>query len=158
MIDSLKNMLSDSDFGLEELLPDLSGLEALLTTVLRWAVVLGPLCLLGMGLWLFLAAPKEANHKAGYRTFWGMSSVESWQFTQRLAGGVWSVLGLVLTIVMAIQSAGYSSRTGEELFTAAVVALLWQIGLVFGSCIVINLTVFVCFDRKGIFRFGKPKK
>lgn len=157
MIDSLKNLLSESDFGLDSLLPDLSGLEGLLTTILRWAVIIGPLCLLGMGLWLFLAAPKEANHSAGYRFYWGMSSVEAWQFTQRLAGIVWSALGLVLTVVMVILSAGYSQRSGEDLFAAAIVAILWQLGLLLFSCLGINVTVLVCFDRKGNFRFSKNK-
>ena len=155
-MDFIKSLLSD--FDISSLLPKLDSLLSKVELLARIVVMAGPVILLVLGLWYLLLPPKEANYAVGYRFFWGMSSVESWQFTQRLAGGVWSVLGLVLTIVMAIQSAGYSSRTGEELFTAAVVALLWQIGLVFGSCIVINLTVFVCYDRKGIFRFGKPKK
>lgn len=158
MIESLKEILSQSDFGLESLLPDLSGLEGLLSTVVRWAVIFGPVCLLGMGLWLFLAAPKEANHKAGYRFWYGMASLESWQFTQRLAGILWSLLGLVLTVVMVILAAGFSKQGLEELFLDAVKALLWQIGSLVVTCLIIDLTVIVCYDFKGIYRFRKPKE
>ncbi len=88
-------------------LPDLEHMFDKVEILLRVVVMAGPLLLLGFGLLYLLASPKEANHTLGYRFYWGMSSVEVWQFTQRLAGMVWTVLGLVLSIAMAVVGESY---------------------------------------------------
>ena len=92
MIDTLKSLLTDFDPA--AIFPDLSKLFGVMELILRICVLAGPLCLLGFGLWYLLAPAKEANHHVGYRFYWGMSSVEVWQFTQRLAGLVWTVWAL----------------------------------------------------------------
>ena len=78
------------------LLPDLNQALTDLVPVIRYAVLLAPAVLLVMGLVYLFLAPKEANHTLGFRCWWGMSSVEVWQFTQKLAGITWTALGLVL--------------------------------------------------------------
>lgn len=127
-------------------------LEALLTDLHTWltvAVVLGPVLLLTIGLLYFFLPPKEANHRFGYRTYFGMGSVRAWKFTQRVAGMVWGVLGLGLTIAMVIV---YLVNRGEPIDAYAwsiLIALLVQVGLVVLGWLGIEATVFVCFDRKG---------
>ena len=101
-MEALKALMEDFDPA--AIMPDLSTFLGKLEVGMRVAVMAAPLVLLGLGLLYFLSAPKEANYKLGYRFFWGMSSVEAWQFTQRLAGIVWCVLGLTLCIVMAVLS------------------------------------------------------
>ena len=153
-MEALKSLLEDFDPA--AFLPDLSGFLGKLELIVRIAVMAAPLVLLGMGLLYFLAPPKEANYKLGYRCFWGMGSEIAWQFCQKLAGIVWSSLGLILTIVMAVLSLRLRGMAGDEMAMFAAKCLLWQLGLVVVSILGINITMAVLFDAKGIRRtFGK---
>ncbi len=137
---------------LEKFIPSLDTLMRFLSGCLRVLVMVGPLAMLGMGLYYFLAAPKEANHSAGYRFRYGMAKVRPWQFMQRLAGIVFSSLGLVLTVVMAIFVIWLGKFDPLEMVMKAVPLLLWQIGLLAAAMIGINVTVVVRFDSEGNLR------
>ena len=150
MLDSLKELLNGFDPA--ALLPDLEKLFGAMEPVARLAVMAGPVCLLALGLLYLFAAPKEANHYLGFRCWWGMSSVEVWQYTQRLAGLVWGGLGAALTAVMYFVSGGFAEMTHDELLRAAVTALIWELALVIVSVIAINAVIIVLFDRKGYRR------
>ena len=88
--DELKALFDELD--LTKLLPDADQVLGAVQTVLRLAVMVGPLVLLGFGLLYLFAPPKEANHSLGYRFWWGMASLDAWIFTQKVAGIGWSVL------------------------------------------------------------------
>ena len=150
MVDFLKSLLSDFDPML--LLPDLAAMFEKLDVVLRVVVLAGPLCLLGLGLLYLLAPPAEANHVFGYRHFWGMSSVEAWQFTQKTAGLVWTGLGLVMTVIMAFICNGYRDMVWETMLASALTSVLIELALVVGSTFLINSLVIFQFDRKGLRR------
>lgn len=137
------------ELNLDALIPELDSLLGWVGFLVRILVMAGPLCLLGLGLYEFLAAPPEANHSAGYRFHYGMAKVESWQFMQKLAGTVLGLLGLVLTIVMACCCAAMGSLPLPELAMRAVALLLWQIGLLVVAVVGINVTVIVVFDSEG---------
>lgn len=149
-MDALKALMKDFDPA--ALMPDLDSFLSKLEGCIRLAVMLAPLVLLGLGLLYLLAAPKEANYKLGYRCFWGMSSVESWRFTQWLAGGVWTVLGLVLAIVMHSLSGKFQGMDLSASTQLAVKYLLWELGCVVVSMFIINVTVLIFFDFKGNYR------
>ena len=77
--------------GLDELdpsgmLPQMDSIFSRILLVCRICVMLGPVLLLILGLCYLFLAPKEANYYFGYRCFYGMGSVNAWQFTQRMAG------------------------------------------------------------------------
>ena len=147
MMDFFKSLLSD--FDPMALVPNLTLAFENLDVALRVVVLLGPLCLLGLGLLYLLAPPAEANHIFGYRHFWGMSSVEAWQFTQKTAGLVWTVLGLVLTIVMAVICNHYRDMSWGAMMASALTSVLVELGLVVGSTFFINSLVISQFDLKG---------
>ncbi len=130
-------------------LPDLPEFMAGISQFLRILVMVGPLAVLGLGLYYYLAAPKEANHSVGYRFRYGMAKARSWQFMQRLAGIVFAVLGLVLTIVMAIQCAALQSLAPMQMAIGAGKLILWQIASVIVAIFGINVTVMVIFDSEG---------
>lgn len=144
-------------FDPASLLPDLTSVVGLVTTVARYAVLAGPIVLLALGLAYLFLSPKEANYKFGYRCYFGMGSVESWRFTQRFAGIVWSVLGLALTVTMALLTGKFTGMDVIPMMDSAVTYLLWEIGLALLSCLVINFTVMLTFDRKGYPRRRKKK-
>ncbi len=146
-MDFIKILLED--FDPVALLPDLTALLGNLDVALRVVVLAGPLCLLGLGLLYLLAPPAEANHIFGYRHFWGMSSVEAWQFTQKTAGLVWTSLGLILTVVMAFLCNGYRDMAWDAMMSSALICVIVELALVVVSTFVINSLVVLQFDRKG---------
>ncbi len=149
-MDALMGLLSGFDF--ESFVPKMDTVLGWIELVCRLAVMAGPLLLLGFGLLYLLAPPKEANHSSGYRFWWGMASLESWQFTQRLAGLVFTGLGLVLTVIMALICNSFRSMEANDLVWAAVKSLLWELGLTGAACLAVNITVMVLFDSKGFRR------
>lgn len=150
MVDFLKSLLGD--FDPTALLPDLWAIFDKLDVALRVAVLVGPLCLLGLGLLYLLAPPGEANHIFGYRHFWGMSSVEAWRFTQHTAGLVWTGLGLGMTVVMAFLCNGYRDMAWEAMLMSALTSVAVELLVVFLSTLLINTLVIFRFDRKGTRR------
>lgn len=145
------------EFNPLSMLPDLNRLAENLELVMRIAVLIGPLCLLGLGLWYLLAPTKEANHSVGFRCWWGMSSVEAWQFTQRLAGLIWTGLGGVLSIVMAVICSGFRDMSPDDMAFSAIRCLGWELVLVIVSMLVINGILVWQFDPKGYRRSGLKK-
>ena len=146
-IENIKELMDGVDIA--ALLPDLQAVLDHAAEIARFLILLGPLVLLFLGLHYYLLAPKEANFTTGYRFFWGMGSVQAWQFTQRLAGTVWGVLGIVLLIAMGLRSLRFSRLDLESLLWEAVRCIGFQMILVLVSCGIINLIVFSRFDRKG---------
>ena len=149
-IDDFKSLMDD--FELASLLPELDAILGKLALLARIAVLIGPVMLLVMGLLYFFASPKEANYHFGYRCYYGMGSVEAWQFTQSLAGIVWGALGLILGIVMLLVSGGFAQRETMDLLWHAVYCLAWEAGAVAVGCIGVNTVVALRYDRKGYLR------
>ena len=139
------------------LLPDLSSVVGVVTTAARYAVLAGPLVLLALGLAYLFLSPKEANYKFGYRCYFGMGSVDAWRFTQRLAGIVWAVLGLILTVAMLLVTGKFAGGDVMQVVDTAVTCLIWEIVLAAVSALAIHLIVALSFDAKGYPRRQKRK-
>ncbi len=146
------------DFDISKLLPDLGTMLGKIDLVLRILVLLAPLVILALGLLYFLTPPKEANHSFGYRFYWGMSSVKSWRFTQKLAGAVWSVMGFVMLLVMALLCSRFKGMEAMAMVNLAVKYLFWELILIAVSCIAIDVVVIIFFDSKGNRRSEKAAK
>ena len=96
----MKDILSLlQDFDVANFLPEPDKFLKNLEGFMRLLVLAGPLVLLVLGAWYYFAPPKEANHSVGFRTYWGMGSVEAWRFAQKLAGLGYGVLGAVLLLM-----------------------------------------------------------
>ena len=104
-IDDLKQVLEGSDLG--AVLPDLNAIMDKMAPIMRLALMAGPIILLALGLLYLFASPKEANYKFGYRCYFGMGSVYAWRYSQRLAGILFTGVGLILTLVMFGITAGF---------------------------------------------------
>lgn len=146
-IENIKQLMDD--FDLSSLLPNLENLEGLSMTLTRLAVLIGPLVILGLGLHYFLAAPKEANYTTGYRCYFGMGSLEAWRFTQRLAGIVWGILGLLMSIIMAILAGSLEKMELMDAMFRAGKYIFWEVVIVLISALGINITVAARFDSQG---------
>ena len=138
--------------GLDDISKVVPPLENVLGDMSLWIsifLLIGPLMLLGLGIWYLLAPPKEANHSVGFRTYFGMGSVEAWQFTQRLAGLVWGVLGVLLTVIMGIICLTLQNKDGFQLAQTAVNCLIWEAVLTAVGYLAICITAAIFYDKKG---------
>ncbi len=155
-MDALKGQLED--FDLQNFLPKLDSVWGTVELLLRLFVLAGPVILLGLGLWYLLLPPKEANHRAGFRTLWGMGSVEAWRFTQKAAGIAFGALGLILTVVMLLITLGFGKLEPEAMIQSAACCILWEIGLVLLATVVLHILAIILFDWKGVRRSKKKKQ
>ena len=155
-IASIKELMDGFDPA--ALLPELETVFGTVTTACRWAILIGPIVLLVLGLAYLFLSPKEANYYFGYRCYFGMGSVQAWRFTQRLAGIVLGGLGLILTIVMLVLSGGFAGLSAMDMAWRALRCMLWEAGLLIAAMLAINITAAVMFDRKGEFRKKPVRK
>ena len=152
-IDSIKEIMDAFDPA--ALLPELGDIFNIVTTVCQVAVMIAPIILLVLGLAYLFFAPREANYYFGYRCYYGMGSIEAWQFTQSLAGIVWGALGLILGIVMLLISAKFPQLETMDLLWKAVRCVLWEAGITALACVGLNIMVAVRYDSKGNLRRKK---
>lgn len=141
-----------SELNLGALLPDIGTVVGLIKLALLLAVMAGPLLLLIFGRMYLKNPPKEANYGLGYRFWWGMASLESWTYTQKLAGKVWSLLGCVLTAVMAVVCIILLFMEPMAMALGAALCLLGELVAVAAACIAINVKVMKKFDKDGYLR------
>ena len=154
--DAVKGIMDNFDPA--SLLPDLSSVFGWMELVCRVLVLVGPIIMAVLGLCYLFLAPKEANYYFGYRTYFGMGSVQAWRFTQRLAGIVFAALGLVSGIAVLLISGSFAGMDTMALLWKAVYCVLAEAGLVIVSCLTINTVVALRYDGKGYERKNKRKK
>ena len=149
-IESIKELMDAFDPA--ALLPELGDIFSTITTICQIAVMVGPILLLVLGLAYLFFSPKEANYYFGYRCYFGMGSVEAWRFTQRLAGIVLGLSGLILSGIMLLLSAGFPDMTPVEMVWRAFWCLIWQAVIALLANGGIWLAAFARFDARGNFR------
>ncbi len=134
----------------EALMGGLSGWMALL-------VLIGPLLMLGFGIYYLFFAPKEANHAMGYRFFYAMSRVEVWQHAQRLAGVAYTALGGLLFLIMGLICLSFGFLTPPDLVWRAVKCLIWEVVLALLATLVVDILIVILYDFKGAPRKSAGK-
>lgn len=127
-------------------------LDLLLSDMRFWmsvAVLIGPILFAAMGAFYYFAAPKEANHRLGYRTYFGMGSVAAWRFTQKIAGMVWGGVGAVLTLVAVIVCIVLGGKEPAEAMSAALTMLIIEAVCALLAFLTVEITVFIRYDMNG---------
>ena len=155
-IESIKAIMDGFDPA--SLLPNLSEVFESLAPVCRFAVMVGPIVLLLLGLAYLFLSPREANYYFGYRCYYGMGSVHAWRFTQRLAGLLFSAAGALMSIVMFTLSAGFGGMEVTDMVWKAADCLVWEAGITIGLALFVNLLAMLRFDRRGELRKKKKAK
>ena len=155
-IDSIKSLMDGFDPA--ALLPDLGELFGSLSALCRFAVMIGPVVMLVLGLAYLFLSPREANYYFGYRCYFGMGSVQAWRFTQRIAGMLFGGVGLILTIVMYVMSGSFSEMEITDMVWKAAGYLAWQAVIALVLTFLVNFLAFFFFDAKGGPRRKKKEK
>ena len=147
LIENLKVMVNE--FDLANFIPAVDSILGWIEMLVRIFVLAAPICILVFGLCFLFLPPKEANHRAGYRTYFGMGSVEAWRFSQRIAGLIFGALGALLLIIMLIVVFCFIGKDLLQIARTAVICLLWQVGLTLIARISICVMAGVYFDKNG---------
>ena len=151
--EDLTSLLEGAD--LSKLLPDLNNIVDRMGPIMKVALLAGPVIFLVLGLLYLFATPKEANYKFGYRCYFGMGSVHAWRYTQRLAGIVFTGIGLILTLVMLFITGGFGKMDVMDMLWKALKCGIWEAIIIGVSCVLVNLVVMFYFDAKGNIRRRK---
>ena len=141
------NKIFELDLG--KLVPDMGLVLEKSRMLVTVSVLVGPILLLVLGLIYFFIPPKEANHRFGFRTYFGMGSVEAWQFTQKIGGLAFGGLGLILLIVMLFVIGSFNGKDHFEMVNTAMVAMIWQAVLALLARLATAVLAAVFFDRDG---------
>lgn len=155
LIESLIALVNEFDFA--KIMPELDSVMGWIDLFVRLCVLAAPVAVLFFGLWWLLLPPKEANHHVGYRCFFGMGSVDAWRFTQKIAGVLFTVLGVGLLAISLLVSNRFPDLEPMVMLDKAVVCILWQIGITLVLSLMINLIVALRYDRNGDLRAERSR-
>ena len=142
---------------LTKLIPEMDTLLGKVQTITSLALIIGPVIMLVLGLWYFFLPPKEANHRAGFRTWFGMGSVEAWKFSQKIAGLAYGGLGAILLLVMFIIVLTFFGKDLFQIANSAIICLLWEAGLTLIARITVSIMCYIYFDKDGNRKKALPK-
>ena len=134
---------------LDAIIPELGKMLSDMRFLMGFAMFIGPILLLALGAYYYYFAPPEANHKAGYRTYYGMGSVAAWKFTQGFAGKIWGLLGAGLAAVALIGCIIMAAQEPENAVVCGLVILILEAVAVIAGFVLIETTVKRRFDADG---------
>ena len=155
-VEDLNEILEGSDLGAA--LPDLNSIVDGLAPIMKIALLAGPIILLVLGLLYLFVVPKEANYSFGYRCYFGMGSVNAWRYTQRLAGILFTGVGLILTLVMFGITSGFQEMDVMDMLWKTVRCGIWEAIIIALVNITIHLATAFYFDGKGRLRRRKKRE
>lgn len=146
-MEAITEFLEDFDFA--KLLPEIGKFLSDLRFWTGVLMVLGPLVLLGFGLWYYFRPVQEPDERRGYRLKCAMASVKAWRYTQRLAAIVWIIAGGAMTLISIVICLILLGADELALMTTAVIWLIIEVILTLASHFVIRHMVGKNFDKDG---------
>ena len=139
-------------FDIEKLGSQLPSVDTLMQGLKGWVtllVLIGPVLMVGLGIYYLFFSPKEANHSVGYRFFYAMSQVQVWQYAQRLAGVAYAGLGVILLVIMGLISLSFGLLATPDMVWLAAKCLMWEVILAIIATLAVDIIIIAFFDSKG---------
>ncbi len=137
------------DLDLAKFVPEMPAFLGGLRALLVLAILIGPILLVTLGAMYLLRPAPEANFKYGFRTYFGMGSIEAWRFSQKIAGLAFGGLGAVLLLIMFIVVLTFFKKDLFQIANTAIVCLIWQAVLALIARITVSILCCIYFDRNG---------
>ena len=144
-----------NNLSIEKYIPKLDSVMDITQKAIELAVRVGPICILVLGLIYLLIPPKEANRYFGFRTYFGMGSIPAWRFTQRVAGGIMTVMGLILLLIAKGAVKKFAGMDLMQMSEKSLQLIKTQIICALVLYVFMFLLTAVLFNRKGQYRFYK---
>ena len=140
------------NFDIAQILPEVNFTVGLIVILSRIVTFFIPLLVLGLGLTYFLKPPAEANHTFGYRTYFGMGSVEAWQFSQRIGGLVYIIIGGVMTLGALVAFILLLKGSIPTVLTGCAICVVAELIVIALTTLTLNIIISVRYDRDGYRR------
>ena len=156
-MEKIMDLLNNLD-DLGKFVPKLDSVMDLVLKLTKLAVRVGPVCILVLGLIYLLIPPKEANYKAGYRTFFGMGSIAAWRFTQFVSGIIMTVMGLILNIIATRAVAEFPGMVSDLMIDKAIDLIKVQVICVITLYVFMFVLTMLMFTVKGDLRIRALRK
>lgn len=137
------------DFDMETMLPAIGTFVGRLKFIMWALMMVSPVLLLILGANYYFKPPKEANFSWGFRTYFGMGSVEVWRFTQKIAGRLWMLLGGAMTAICLVLGLLMLALNAYAAATLAIWCVSIQLVLVIAVWVAINWIVLKYYDKDG---------
>lgn len=144
-----------NNLSIEKYIPKLDSVMDITQKAIELAVRVGPICILVLGLIYLLIPPKEANRYFGFRTYFGIGSIPAWRFTQRVAGGIMTVMGLILLLIAKGAVKKFAGMDLMQMSERSLQLIKTQIICALVLYVFMFLLTAVLFNRKGQYRFYK---
>ncbi len=141
-------------FDIANILPEVNSTVGFIVLLARIVTFFIPLLILGLGLSYFLKPTPEANHTFGFRTYFGMGSVEAWRYSQRIGGFVYIILGGVMTLGALIAFIILLGDSIPTVLTGCAACVVVEMIFVALTTLTLNIVISVRYDRDG-YRRGK---
>lgn len=146
-IENIKQLMDGLDIA--ALLPDIMKIINGAAWLAQILLFVAPLILLGLGMYYFLLPPKEANFITGYRCYFGMGSEIAWRFTQRLAGVIFVLAGITMTLGVVLLRPRLAAMDVSQLLWTCIFCLLFEGAIILVLRLLIHFIVLLRYDRKG---------
>ena len=112
-------------------------------------VMLIPLLMLVFGLLFRRTAPREINYLFGYRTTRSMKNRQTWEFSHRLFGNLWSVFGACTLIASVIPLFFVLSSPKDVIGSTAIVTIFIQLAIMILPIPIVETALRREFDKEG---------
>jgi len=145
-MDAIMSLLQDFDFA--ALVPDLNTFLGRMELLARLAVLLGPLFLLGYGLWK-LFVTQDSGKTVILPFVCNTKNNEAGDFARRLTGLLWGGLGAALLLVMAIVSIFFKGEQGLKMAQAVLICVIIELVLFLASWVVLHVLVRKQYEKDG---------
>ena len=137
------------DFDVTNFLPEPDRYVSSLACWTRFFVLLPPVIVLLLGLLYYFKPTPEANRKAGFRCIYSMGSVEAWQYSQRVAGLFYMIVGGGLSVIMLIVSLFFNGEKAIGMLTTALVCVVIEVLVVVALHAFLITFIGRSFDKDG---------
>lgn len=137
------------DFDVTNFLPEPERYVSSLEGWTRFFVLVPPVIVLLLGLLYYFKPTPEANRKAGFRSIYSMGSVEAWQYSQRMAGLFYMIVGGALTVIMLIISLFFQGEKAIGMLTTALICVVIEVLIVLALHIFLNVLISRSYDKDG---------
>lgn len=137
------------DMDLSALVPEMPVFLGSIRTILILALLVGPVVLLVLGAMYLIKPAPEANFKYGFRTYFGMGSVEAWKYSQKIAGIAYGVSGVLLLIAMFVVILNFGGKDLMQISGIVIFCLLCQSALALLARWIVAILAWFYFDKDG---------
>ena len=142
-------------FDISALLPELGKFISDIRFWVGLFMLIGPIVMLGLGLWYYFLPTKEANHYIGFRTYFGMGSREAWSYAQKWAGWFFMIGGGALAVVSLVFVIIFGGMDAMKMATTAFYVLVGQAVVALGLWITLQIMLIRRYDKDGNLKVKK---